>query len=251
MADNADGTYVVLGASGGIGSAVTRRLTGRADRLVLAARDEERLQRLAESLGGELDVMVRVLDATDSEAVAGLMDEVAAAGTLKGVANCVGSILLKPAHLTSPQELQSTIDLNLGTAFNVIRSSVKPLHAAGGGSIVLFGSAAAEAGMANHEAIAAAKGAVAGLARSAAATYARWGVRVNCVAPGLVDTPLSERITSNDKAREKSASMHPLGRIGQPEDVAAAADWLLSDEASWVTGQVVGVDGGLATLRTG
>lgn len=244
-------TYVIIGASGGIGSAVTQRLARRGGRLVLAARNEGGLRELARGVGDSSDVRVATVDATRAEDVGQLIDEAAADGELRGVVNCAGSIVLKPAHLTSPELFQETLDQNVGTAFNVVRAAAKPLQDAGGGSIVLFGSAAAETGMPNHEAIAAAKAAVAGLTRSAAATYAGRGVRVNCIAPGLVDTPMSERITSNEKARERSAAMHPLGRIGTPSDVAPIVEWLLGDESSWVTGQVIGVDGGLASLRQG
>lgn len=250
MNDKID-TYIVIGASGGIGSAVTRRLAPRGGRLVLAARGESRLGELADEVSGSADVEVKALDARNADEVSRVIEDAASNGRLRGVVNCAGSIVLKPAHLTSPETFQETLDQNVGTAFNVVRAAVKPLQDAGGGSIVLFGSAAAETGMPNHEAIAAAKAAVAGLTRSAAATYASRGIRVNCIAPGLVDTPMSERITSNDKARERSASMHPLGRIGAPSDVAPIVDWLLGDESSWVTGQVIGIDGGLASLRQG
>ncbi|MBN8558433.1 MAG: SDR family oxidoreductase, partial [Burkholderiales bacterium] len=117
------------------------------------------------------------------------------------------------------------------------------------GSIVLCATAAARTGLANHEAIAAAKGGVMGLALSAAATYAGRNIRVNCVAPGLIDTPLAARITSNEAALKASASLHALGRIGRPEDVASGITWLLDPENSWVTGQVIGIDGGLGTVR--
>ena len=250
MNSNPD-TYVIIGASGGIGSTVTRRLARRGGRLVLAARGEERLRELADDVDGSADIDVKTVDATNADDVSELVEEAAAGGRLRGAVNCAGSIVLKPAHLTSPETFRETLDQNVGTAFNVVRAAAKPLQDAGGGSIVLFGSAAAETGMPNHEAIAAAKAAVAGLTRSAAATYASRGIRVNCIAPGLVDTPMSERITSNEKARERSASMHPLGRIGTASDVAPIVDWLLGDESSWVTGQVIGIDGGLASVRQG
>ena len=115
----------------------------------------------------------------------------------------------------------------------------------GGGSIALVSSAAARTGLANHEAIAAAKAGVIGLTLSAAATYAPKQVRVNCVAPGLVQTPLTGRITGSATASEASRAMHALGRLGEPDDVASALEWLLSPGNAWVTGQVLGVDGGL------
>jgi 3-oxoacyl-[acyl-carrier protein] reductase len=118
-----------------------------------------------------------------------------------------------------------------------------------GGSIVLSSSAAARVGLANHEAIAAAKAGVIGLMLSAAASYAPRGIRVNCVAPGLVRTPLTARTTANEASLAASTGMHALGRIGEPEDVAAAIAWLLDPAQGWVTGQVIGVDGGLATVR--
>ena len=118
-----------------------------------------------------------------------------------------------------------------------------------GGSVVLVSSAAARLGLANHEAIAAAKAGVIGLTLSAAATYAARGLRVNCVAPGLVRTPLTARITGSPAATQASLGMHALGRLGEPDDVAAAIAYLLSPEAGWVSGEVLGVDGGLATLR--
>jgi NAD(P)-dependent dehydrogenase (short-subunit alcohol dehydrogenase family) len=119
-----------------------------------------------------------------------------------------------------------------------------------GGSVVLVSSAAARLGLANHEAIAAAKAGVIGLTLSAAATYAARGLRVNAVAPGLVRTPLTARITGSEAALKASTALHALGRIGEPEDVASAIAWLLDPAQSWVTGQVLGVDGGLATLRS-
>ena len=119
-----------------------------------------------------------------------------------------------------------------------------------GGSIVFVSTAAASIGLPNHEAIAAAKGGIEALVRSAAATYGKSGIRVNAVAPGLVETPLTQRITASESARAGSEAMHALRRIGQPEDVAGAILWLLSNEAAWVTGQTFGVDGGLGAVRS-
>lgn len=119
-----------------------------------------------------------------------------------------------------------------------------------GGSLVFVSSAAARIGLGNHEAIAAAKAGLIGLSLSAAATYGAQGIRVNCVAPGLIETPLTSRITSNEQSLKASQAMHVLGRIGRPDDVASAIQWLLDRDQSWITGQVIGVDGGLGTVHS-
>jgi len=236
--------YVVFGATGGIGADLCRRLSARGARLVVAARDADRLRALAQETGAE----AHPLDAARFEEVdACVAAAVERYGRLDGVANCVGSLILKPAHSTSEAEWLGTIATNLTTAFAVLRAGAKAMTA--GGSIVLVSSAAARVGLANHEAIAAAKAGVIGLTLSAAATYAPRGVRVNCVAPGLVRTPLTARITGNEASLKASTAMHALGRVGDPADVAGAIDWLLGPESGWVTGQVLGVDGGLATVR--
>ena len=169
-------------------------------------------------------------------------------GRIDGVAHCVGSLLLKPAHLTAQEEWEAVVQANLSSAFAVLRAAAKAMST-DGGSVVLVSSAAARLGFANHEAIAAAKAGVIGLTLSAAATYAPRGVRVNCVAPGLVRTPLTARLTQNEASLKASMGMHALGAIGEPEDVSSAIAWLLSPEQRWVTGQVLGVDGGLGTVR--
>lgn len=241
-------TYVIFGAYGGVGSALARRLAAGGAQLVLSGRDAEALGALADELGAA----ARPVDATELEAVSELLKEVRGEfGPLTGVANCVGSLLLKPAHMTRPQEWQHTLTTNLGSAFAVLRGATGIMSKQDqGGSIVLVSTAAARIGLPNHEAIAAAKGGIDALARSAAATYGRFGVRVNSVAPGLVETPLTERITSSERARASSESMHALGRIGSADEVARAIEWLLSPESGWITGQTMGVDGGLGTVRS-
>jgi NAD(P)-dependent dehydrogenase (short-subunit alcohol dehydrogenase family) len=160
-----------------------------------------------------------------------------------------GSVLLKPAHLTSLTELNETIHANLLTAFGVVRCAA-PRMFGSGGSIVLMSSAAAHIGLSNHEAIAMCKSGIDGLVKSAAATYASRKICVNAIAPGLVRTPLTERIWNNARAAESSTSLHPLGRLGEPSDVAEAIGWLIDPKQTWITGQSIGVDGGLGSLKT-
>jgi len=237
---------LVLGATGGIGSALARRLAQRGDTVVLAGRDEARLGSLASELGAS----ARAFDARDPAAVGEWIEDAANVhGRVDGIANCVGSLLLKPAHLTQPEEWAETLAVNLTSAFGVVRAAARVMRERGG-SVVLVSSAAARIGLPNHEAIAAAKAGLEGLARSAAATYARPGIRFNVVAPGLVRTPLTERITGNESAAEASRSMHALKRFGEPEEIAGAIAWLLAPEQAFITGQVLGVDGGLAEVRT-
>lgn len=239
--------HLLIGGAGGIGSAAARRLARSGARLVLAGRREAPLQALAAELGAE----AQVVDARDSAAVEALFEDVLARhGRIDGAVNCAGSILLKPAHLISDAEFAETLAQNLSTAFHVLRAAAKRMmRQEGGGAIVLCSSVAAQRGLLNHEAIAAAKAGVEGLALAAAASYARSGVRVNCVAPGLTRTDLTRGITANEAIAKASAAMHPLGRIGSADEVASAICWLLDRDQSWITGQVIGVDGGLGRVQ--
>jgi 3-oxoacyl-[acyl-carrier protein] reductase len=238
---------LVIGAAGSIGSATVRRLADAGATVVLAGRDEAAMKELAAEVGTD---DVRTVDARDIAEVGALVEGVVADhGRLDGVANLAGSVLLKPAHLTTPDEWAETIATNLTSAFAVVRAAA-PAMRSGGGSIVLAASAAAQTGIANHEAIAAAKGGVIGLVRSAAATYGARGVRVNAVAPGLTRSKMTAKLVGNEAQAEASRQMHVLGRLGEGDDVAAAVVWLLDPATSWVTGQVIGVDGGLGQVRT-
>lgn len=239
------GAFIVLGASGGIGASLSRRLASRGASLVLASRSPEPLTALANEIGG----VAYPLDATDFEAVDRLADDaLQRVGRVAGLVNCAGSLMLKPAHSTRADEWADVIATNLTSAFATVRAGGRVM-ARSGGSIVLVSSAAAAHGLPNHDAIGAAKGGVSGLTLSAAATYAPRGIRVNAVAPGLVQTPMTQRLTASAASREASLSMHALGRLGEPADVASAIEWLLEPSNSWVTGQIIGVDGGLATLQ--
>jgi len=238
--------FLVFAATSGIGTALARRLVSGGATLTITGRDGDRIAALARDVGAAY----AVVDATDFDAVDRCVREAGErTGRLDGVINCAGSLLLKPAHLTKADEFAATIAASLTTAFAVTRAAARTLGELGGGSIALVSSAAARTGLANHEAIAAAKAGIIGLTLSAAATYAARNVRVNCVAPGLVRTPLTKRITGSPSAEQASIAMHALARLGEPDDVASALAWLVAPENAWVTGQVLGVDGGLGTVR--
>jgi NAD(P)-dependent dehydrogenase (short-subunit alcohol dehydrogenase family) len=246
MNDAVNALYFIAGGTGGIGSEVARCLRAQGANVALAARNESRLEERARELGARAVPM----DATRPEAVTGAFDAVLDEGRrLFGVVNCIGTILLKPAHLTSDEEWRTTLDTNLTSSFLLLREAARRMMNSGGGSIVFCSTVAAQRRLFNHEAIAAAKAGIEGLTRAAAATYARYQIRVNCVAPGLVQTPLSQFLTANEAASKASKAMHPLGRLGEPGDVASAICWLLSPEQRWVTGQVLHVDGGLSTVQ--
>lgn len=234
-------SIVILGATGTIGSVLARRLVRSGRNLLLLGRDADKLA----ALSSELEMPSSVIDAHDSQSIFDTMQRFAGqTGGYTGIVNGIGSVLLKPAHMTSDDEFREVVETNLFTSFAAVRAGAKYLRESGG-SIVLFASAAAEIGIHNHEAIAAAKAGVIGLARSAAASYASSNIRVNVVSPGLIRTQLTRRIWENTAAAAASTEMHALGRLGEPEHVASLAAWLLDPENDWITGQVIGVDGGL------
>lgn len=242
--DGATPVMLITGGSGGIGRALAGRLRQQGCTVVIAARDADRLQAASTELGVEQAQVDVTVSAEVDALVAGVLQR---HGRIDGVAHCVGSILLKPLHLTSDEDWARTLQLNLTSAFHVVRAVVAKHRAPL--SIALVSSSAAGIGLPNHEAIAAAKAGLEGLVRSAAATYAGRGVRVNAVAPGLVRTPLAARITGSEAALKTSISLHPIGRIGEPDDVAAVLAHLLDPASSWITGQVIGVDGGMSRVR--
>lgn len=224
--------YLIIAASSAIGQSVVELLKKQGDDVVTTAQNKDKI------------TPDFILDASDFNAVDDVFEQ---AGPLDGVVNCAGSLLLKSAHATSFEEFQKTINASLTTSFATVRAAGKRMNS--GGSVVLIASAAALTGLANHEAIAAAKAGIIGLAQSAAASYASSQLRVNVVAPGMVRTPLTDSLLSNEFAAKASIAMHAMGRIGDPSDIARAILFFLNPANSWVTGQVLAVDGGLSSVR--
>ena len=224
--------YLIIAAGSAIGQATTALLKSNNHTVITTARNEEKIK------------PDFTLDASDFEAVMKVFQE---AGPIEGVVNCSGSILLKSAHATSFEEFQQTINASLTTSFATVRAAGQTMKS--GGAVVLISSAAAITGLANHEAIAAAKAGIIGLAQSAAATYASNNIRINVVAPGMVESPLTQKLLSNELLYNASKSMHALGRIGRPKDIAHAISFFLNPENDWITGQVLAADGGLSRIR--
>ncbi|MDF2158466.1 SDR family oxidoreductase [Algoriphagus sp. CAU 1675] len=160
-----------------------------------------------------------------------------------------GTINLKPFHRISIQDFQNEMDVNFFGAIRVLQACLKGLKRSDSASVVLFSTVAVQTGMGFHSGIASSKGAIEGLCRSLAAEWAPSKIRVNAIAPSLTDTPLASALLSNEEKREASGKRHPLGRIGNPLDIAEATHFLLSSKSSWMTGQVLHVDGGISNLK--
>lgn len=238
-------TILVTGASGGIGSALCSQLFAAGHTVVAASRDLDRLANIeaTHKISG---------DSTTEDGAGKLLEDAAdvAGETPFGLAHCVGNTLLTPLHRTRSAAWTETLKANLDSAFHILHGWINQrLSAKAGGSAMLASSVVARIGVANHEAIAAAKGGVEALVRSAAATYAPQNLRFNVVAPGLTDTPLTAPLLKSEAFRAAATKQYPLAGLQAAEDVASAMAWLLSDQASRITGQVIPVDGGFTAIR--
>jgi NAD(P)-dependent dehydrogenase (short-subunit alcohol dehydrogenase family) len=239
---------VVTGATGAIGSATAARLSRDGWHVALAVRDQERGRELATRLGPRAAVVV--MEATSSSSVEAAFAQVSdQLGPPTALVHAVGSTLLRPAHAIKDDEFDEVIATNLVSAFYALRAFVRVVPRGTAGAALFFSSAATAIGLVNHDAISAAKGGVDGLVTAAAASYAGRGIRINAIAPGLVRSGMTRRLVENPATLQASEWMHPLGRIGEPEDVASLAGFLVSPEAGWITGQVMAVDGGLSGIK--
>jgi NAD(P)-dependent dehydrogenase (short-subunit alcohol dehydrogenase family) len=238
------GKILIYGASGGIGAATARALARRNFALHLAGRDEGRLSALAGELGASFTVGDVLDDAVFATATA------AAGGSLEGLVYAVGTINLKPIGRLTEVDFLNDFKINALGAAKAIQAALPALkQASSTPGIVLFSTVAVAQGFTAHASVSMAKGAIEGLTVSLAAELAP-RIRVNAIAPSLTRTPLAKALTGNEQMATAIAQMHALQRLGEPEDIANLAAFLISEEASWMTGQIIGVDGGRSTLRT-
>lgn len=237
---------LITGAAGGLGKSIASQLTEEGWDLVVVSRDQERLK---QAFGAQhLQV---VADCGTVQGARQILAEAVAAGMQPtALAHCAGNIRLGALHRMSEEDFRSCLDSNLVSAFHTLAAFIGSLKEANlPGSAVLVSSVAAQIGTPNHEAIAAAKAGIEGLARGAAATYAPNGIRVNVVAPGIMDSPATEKILGSVAAREAAARQYPLPGVGTTDELAELMAWLLSDRSKRVTAQVWSVDGGFTGVR--
>ena len=233
--------YVIAGSTGTLGSAITEELS-KNNSIFLIGRDEEKLQNQANKFNCNYEVLDLLNTPEPREFAKVISPDV----EIKGLVNCIGSILIKPLHGTSLEEFNDVITTNLFSSYFLLASFARRMK---DGSAIFFSSVAGSKGLSNHEAISAAKAGIEGFARSAAATYAKDNLRVNVIAPSIMDSNMSQKILSTDSAREVSKNMHPISKIGDTDDIIPVVKWLLSQDAKWVTGQTIHIDGGLSTVK--
>ena len=232
---------VILGATGSIGSTLAKNLVSSGDEVHLVGRDESSLS----SLASELNSTFTTCDMLEENLSDKILNDLGET-PINGLAYCVGSIDLKPLKLIKKSDFMQSFNLNLVSAAEIIKTLADNLKK-NKGSIVLFSTVAVKQGFPNHAIVSSAKGAVEGLTLALAAEFAP-NIRVNCIAPSLTKSKISEFLLKNEKMAESIAKMHPMKRLGEGSDSSSIAKFLLSEESSWVTGQIFGVDGGRSSV---
>mgnify|MGYP000905521311 CR=1 FL=1 len=238
-------TALITGASGGVAAALTRRLRAQGWRMVLVSRDVTRFDTEHDDVAVQADVSTpggaEAAFALAAERIGNVPD---------AVVNCAGNTLIAPLGRVTAEAFRNCMAANVDTAFFTVQAYTKALLAAKrSGDIVLFSSVVAGMGVSNHTAIATAKGAIEALVRSIAADFSHQGIRINAVAPGLMRSPMTEKMLLNERSQQNIAAQYPLGRYGDAADGAAVAAWLLSPDARWITGEVIHLDGGFSAVR--
>ena len=225
---------LLVGGSKGIGLEIVKELSAD-HHLIVASRTDENL--------GDYDVTYHQFDAVSDD-----IKDLDLPDTLDGLVYCPGSINLKPFKMMKPQIFEDDMILNFMSLVKVTQGLLPKLKNSKQASLIYFSTVAVQTGMPFHTSVAAAKGAIEGFARSLAAEYAP-SFRVNVIAPSLVNSPLASKLLGNEKKKEKMDERHPLKRVGEPADIGKIASFLLSDNSTWITGQVLGVDGGMGSLN--
>ena len=235
------GKYLIFGATGSIGSNLAKLMVGKNHDVQLIGRDENSLN----ALSSELNCKYSIVDVLDEQSVKNLKDEFEGL-EIAGIAYCVGSIDLKPVRAVKKDDFIKCFDLNFFPIVETIKNFQDNLKK-NKGSIVMFSTVAVQRGFTNHSIIASVKGAIEGLTVSLAAEFAP-NIRVNCIAPSLTKSKIADPILKNKLIAEGVAKAHPMKRVGEGKDAAAMAQFLLSEDSSWITGQIIGVDGGRSKL---
>ena len=230
-----DKNILIIGGSSGIGLALAEQLAPHNNVIVAS--------RTAESIAG-LDVKHITYDATQDDLDTSLLPEI-----LHGFVYCPGSINLRPFKGLKLDAFQSDFEINLLGAVRSLKSVLNQLSASGNASVVFFSTVAVQTGMPFHSSVSASKGAIEGLTRSLAAEFAP-KIRVNAIAPSLVDTPMASKFLNNEVKIEKANERHPLGRVGNAKEMAQASAFLLGEESSWMTGKILQLDGGIGNLKS-
>lgn len=228
--------YVVVGGSSGIGLELVKLISQAGGNVLVYSRT-------GASLVGLTNVTHITLDVLTDEIVSDTLPE-----SIHGLAYCPGSIVLKPFRSLKPAQFQSDFEINVLGAVKTMKTCFKGLKKSGAGGVLLFSTVAVQQGMAFHASIAAAKGAIEGLTKSLAAEWAPT-IRVNCIAPSLTHTSLAGRLLSTPEKKEASGARHPLKRVGEAKEIAEMGAFLLSEKAGWMTGQIIGMDGGMSSVR--
>ena len=231
--------YLIFGATGSIGSSLAEQLKNSGNEIHLVARNQDDV----DSIAKKLDCSYTVANVMEDGFIEKVNSDIS---DIKGVAYCVGSIDLKPLKMTNEQDFNQCMKLNLYSAIEVIKCYQESLKK-NKGSIVLFSTVAAQRGFTNHAIIASAKAAVEGLTVTLAAEFAP-NIRVNCIAPSLTKSKIAEPMLKNSAIADGIARAHPLKRLGEGKDSASLAKFLITEDSSWVTGQIIAVDGGRSKL---
>jgi len=231
--------YLIFGATGSVGSSLAEQLKNSGNDIHLVARNENEVKAIAEKLG----CSYTLADVLEDGFIEKVKSDI---NNIKGIAYCVGSIDLKPLRMVTEADMNKCMKLNLYSAIEAIKGFQESLKK-NKGSVVLFSTVAAQRGFTNHTIIASAKAAVEGLTVTLAAEFAP-NIRVNCIAPSLSKSKIAEPMLKNPAIAEGIAKAHPLKRLGEGKDSAALAKFLITEDSSWVTGQVIAVDGGRSKL---